>query len=265
MYAFVRRILMHVLIRHCRGRFVEFSEHAHALIALRRLNNCGVTGKKHNFGKRFMVDFALDDARIVRQRRIKQVRVDRAKHRRAEATKEEQAAEEAVSGKRMGRGALQREKKRTRGDEEEAPAGGKGGKGGKDSKGAGKVKWGAAEDEDGKHKKDLSKPYREKGNSVDGVVRAGTGRRAPAAADSRGVKAAAKAASATAAKKAKAVARSGDAHLASLVEEVGDLIPKAKKAKRNNKDKEDGFDQLVKQYNSTLFKSDGGGEGRWFD
>lgn len=244
------------------ARFVEFSEHAHALIALRRLNNCGVTGKKHNFGKRFMVDFALDDARIVRQRRIKQVRVDRAKHRRAEATKEEQAAEEAVSGKKLGRGALQREKKRTRGDvEDEAPAGGKGAKGAKGGK-AGKVKWGAAEDEEGKVNKDLSKPYREKGNSVDGVVRAGAGRRAPAPADSRGVKAAAKA---DASKKAKAAARSGDAHLASLVEEVGDMIPKTKKAKRNNKDKEDGFDKLVKQYNTTLFKADGAGEGRWFD
>jgi hypothetical protein len=53
--------------------FVEFSEHAHALIALRRLNNSAVAAKKHNGGKRLMVDFALDDARIVRQRRIKQV------------------------------------------------------------------------------------------------------------------------------------------------------------------------------------------------
>ena len=33
------------------------------------------TGKKHNGGKRLMIDFALDDARILRQRRIKQVRV----------------------------------------------------------------------------------------------------------------------------------------------------------------------------------------------
>ena len=55
-----------------------------------------------------------------------------------------------------------------------------------------KVQWVEAQDETGRYKKDLSKPYRERGNKVDGVVKAGSGRRAPAPADPRGVKAAAK-------------------------------------------------------------------------
>ena len=53
--------------------FVEFTEHAHALLAVKHVNNSASVAKQHNAGKRLMVDFALDDARIVRQRRIKQV------------------------------------------------------------------------------------------------------------------------------------------------------------------------------------------------
>ena len=119
--------------------------------------------------------------------------MERAKQRRAEATKEEQAAEAAEVGtaKKPGRGALQREKKRKRGGKEEEVTGGKvGSKASKQS--ASKVQWVEAQDETGRYKKDLSKPYRERGNKVDGVVKAGSGRRAPAPADPRGVKAAAK-------------------------------------------------------------------------
>lgn len=234
------------------------------------MNNCPVIAKKHNFGKRLMIDFALDDARIVRQRRIKQVRVERAKQRRAEASKEEAAAEEAESGKRKGRGAIQREKKRKRADGEGTDEPVKGGKGGKQGGGGGKggtegkVKWGKAEDEEGRRTKDLSKPYRERGNNVDGMVKASATRRAPAPADPRGAKAAGKGAGAAKKAQAAAAVRSGDAHLASLVEEVGDMMPKKKKVKRN-KQKEDGLDQLVKQKYSSLFAKSGGGEGRWFD
>lgn len=136
--------------------------------------------------------------------RCNQVRVERAKQRRAEATKEEQAAEaaETGAGKKLGRGALQREKKRKRaGKEDEAAgaaqrgnAGGSGKQGSK--RGASRVQWGEAEDETGSYKKDLSKPYRERGNKVDGVIKAGSGRRAPAPADPRGAKAVAKRAAA---------------------------------------------------------------------
>lgn len=125
------------------------------------------------------------------------------------------------------------------------------------------MQWGEAEDETGSYKKDLSKPYRERGNKVDGVIKAGSGRRAPAPADPRGAKAVAKRAAAAAGKKAQAAAKSGDAHLASLVEDVGDMMPKPKKAKKN-KDKEDGLDKLVKEKYSSLFKA-GPGDGRWFD
>lgn len=255
-------------------RFVEFTEHAHALVALRRLNNCAATAKKHNFGKRLMIDFALDDARVVRLRRIKQVRVERAKHRRAEAAKEEQATEEAEHGKRLGRGALQRLKKRQRPEDADDDNAGKGqsakkakGTGAEDGKG--KVKWGTAEESEGKTPKDFSKPYRERGNKMDGVVRPGAGRRALAPADPRGAKAAAAAEAGRgnknngAAAKAKAAAQLNDQHLASIVAEVGDVMPKTKKSKKN-KDKEDGLDKLVQQYTSTLFKS-GQSEGRWFD
>jgi nucleolar protein 4 len=259
------------------GRFVEFTEHAHALVALRRLNNCAATAKKRNFGKRLMIDFALDDARIVRQRRIKQVRVERAKQRRAEAAKEEQASEEPGDGKRLGRGALQRLKKRQHPDADEDEAGKSAkkakGKGGEESMSKAKVKWGTAEHSEGNSVKDLSKPYRERGNKMDGVVRPGAGRRAPAPADPRGVKAAAEAGggnknkgknkAGAAAAKAKTAAQLNDQHLASLVAEVGHVMPKTKKSKKN-KDKEDGLDKLVKQYTSTLFKS-GQNEGRWFD
>jgi hypothetical protein len=126
------------------------------------------------------------------------VRVERAKQRRAEATKEEHAAEAAEAGtaKKPGRGALQREKKRKRGGKEEELTGGKvGSKASKQS--ASKVQWVEAQDETGSYKKDLSKPYRERGNKVNGVVKAGSGRRAPAPADPRGVKAAAKDAAAS--------------------------------------------------------------------
>jgi hypothetical protein len=107
--------------------------------------------------------------------------VERAKQRRAEATKEEQAAEAAEVGtaKKPGRGALQREKKRKRGGKEEEATGSK-------------VQWVEALEETGSYKKDVSKPYRERGNKVDGVVKAGSGRRAPSPADPRGVKAAVK-------------------------------------------------------------------------
>jgi hypothetical protein len=48
-----------------------------------------------------------------------------------------------------------------------------------------------------------------------------------------------------------------------LVEEVGEMMPKPKKAKKN-KDKEDGLDKLVKEKYSSLFKA-GTSDGRWFD
>ena len=247
--------------------FVEFSEHAHALLAVRALNNCSETAKQHNLGRRLMIDFALDDARIVRQRRIKQVRVERAKQRRAAAAQEEAAAEgEEGEGKKLGRGALQRQKKRSRDAAGESAGGSKSKNGGKDLKKAGgssKVRWGEASSQEGLHEKDLSKPYREKGNKMDGVVRAGTGRRT--AIDPRGAAGAAKAAAKKKGQAAKTALRSSDTQLAELVSEVGDVMPKAKKAKRGNKDKPDDFDKLVKQYNSSLFKSDAGQGGRWFD
>ena len=54
--------------------FVEFSEHRDALQALRSLNNCPKAAKAFNGGKRLMVDFVVEDARVVRQRRIKLAR-----------------------------------------------------------------------------------------------------------------------------------------------------------------------------------------------
>jgi hypothetical protein len=205
-----------------------------------------------------------------------QVRVERAKERRAAAAQEEAAAAaaaggEEAGGKKLGRGALQREKKRKR--EEAGEAGGKGGKGGNagakgggkaDKAGGSKVRWGEAKVERGEGSRDLSKPYREKGNKMEGVVRAGAGRRTTI--DPRGAAAAKKG---TAAKGQRnggtAVVASGDKQLAKLVSDVGDVMPKAKKARGGGKDKPDDFDRLVKQYNSSLFKAEGGQGARWFD
>jgi hypothetical protein len=58
--------------------FVEFTEHEHALLALRKLNNCAETASKHNDNQRLMVDFSLDDARILRTRRPPDARPVRA-------------------------------------------------------------------------------------------------------------------------------------------------------------------------------------------
>jgi hypothetical protein len=52
---------------------VELTEHEHALAAVEALNNKSDVARDLNKGKRLMIDFALDDARVVRQRRIKQV------------------------------------------------------------------------------------------------------------------------------------------------------------------------------------------------
>ena len=209
------------------------------------------------------------------------MRVERAKQRRAEAAKAE-ADELGDDKEHKSRGAKQRAKKRSRAadphqhdDSAQGQGGQQGSKKAKTTAG-GKVSWGSATTQDApdKQSRDLSKPYREKGNKDGtGLVRAGGGRRAPAPADPRGAKAAEAAAAAKAAKAANkgdgrqsrkgAALGAEDTHLASVVAEVGDLMPKTKKA-RKNRDRTDDFDALASKYQSSLFK-DAASDRRWFD
>ena len=107
--------------------------------------------------------------------------MERAKQRRAEAAKAE-ADELGDDKEHKSRGAKQRAKKRSRAadpHQHDDPAQGQGGQqGSKKAKttAGGKVSWGSATTQDApdKQSRDLSKPYREKGNKDGtGLVRAG--------------------------------------------------------------------------------------------
>ena len=228
--------------------FVEFSETEHALAALRKLNNCPKTAKASNGNKRLMIDFSVEDARIVRQRRIKADRLERTRSKVAQQRKEEEEAE-GGSSKKLSRGARQRENKRK-----------KAGADGDDATPKKKAKRGDGEGGEGVAQQQRIRMPRAGANTIITPTNGRAKRpREEAAQEKKG--------------------KGGDEEMNRVLRGTDEMVERGSQGKKGKvekkavgkkgggKDRNDDFDTMVKSYSKAMFGGmDGGKDGsRWFD